>query len=281
MPKVAIEVDSEEQWEIAEQIDRLITGLGFETKWLSSADMLAGGLDSCDAVTFPGTLASLYGLRTYGDKLARCIQYYVASGMGYLGVCGGAYIAGVSLPLAFTLYARTTLGLIDCQMGQTLWTYINQYRDLQEEKLLCTFNISHQTHPIIAGHEGEQVEISYSGGPVIRNCGPSVRRLMSFYDEAMADFAGETALAVSQFGKGRVVVISPHAEAPRELHVEIGEPSLRWLYESMIRYVVEPEPEAYFPVPPWEKAAPMPTPILPMLGIAGICGVILGGRAKK
>lgn len=281
MSLIAIERDTEDQDGYIPQVQNLLSEMGHSSQIISSDDIMAGALsDGFNAITFPGGLGAFYGLRKYGDRFRKCIQFYVASGIGYLGICGGAYVAGTSIPYLFTTYARVSLGLIDVAAEQPpVIKFLNEYREMQDERVLALCNISNRTHPIISGHEGEQVKIVYSGGPVLDNIGPSVQRLVYFSNEVLP--AGTVAAAAARFGRGRVVICSPHPEAPIGKGVDVGEPCLKWLYQRMVEYVLEPETSVEFPIYPWEKAAPMPTPIWPLMGMAATVGLIIGGARKS
>lgn len=289
MTRVAIEFDTEDQAGYLPQVESLMAELGIETQRLNCYEIIAGALHGFDALTFPGGVGACEGLRIYGDNFAKAVQFFVASGGGYLGMCGGAYVAGRGIPYVFALYTRNSLNLIDMRTkAPPMVQFIQGYRQLQEERLAASCDISQIGHPITEWHEGERVDLVYSGGPLLEECGPSVTPLAWYYDDVLSEAAGKVALACSQFGKGRVVVSGPHPEAPWGAGINIGEPCCKWLYQAMVRYVIEPEPEAVFPIIPWSQVKPLVSPIVPLsLGggmMLGIFGMAIGGvitRARK
>lgn len=290
MTRLAIEYDTEDQAGYLPQVESLMAELGIETQRVNCYDIIRGALQGFDAVTFPGGLGAFEGSRIYGDNFAKAVQFFVASGGGYLGICGGAYIAGRGIPYVFALYSRSSLNLIDIKTDTPpMVQFIQGYRQLQEERLAASCDISQISHPITEWHEGERVDLVYSGGPVIEEYGSSVTPLAWYYDDVLTEARGKVALACSQFGKGRVVVSGPHPEAPWGAGVDIGEPCCKWLYQAMVSYVIEPEIEAVFPLIPWSQAKPLPSPIAPlslgggmMLGIfaMAIGSVITRGRKE-
>jgi len=286
MPRIAIEFDTEDQASYIPQVENLMAELGIETQRVNCYEIIAGVLEGFDAVTFPGGIGALEGLRIYGDNFAKAVQFFVASGGGYLGICGGNYVAGIGIPYIFALYTRSSLNLIDIEAAiPPIFQFIGGYHQLQEERLAASCDIGHIPHPITAGHEGERINLVYSGGPVIKEYGPSVTPLAWYYDDVLTEARGLPAIACSQFGKGRVVVSGPHPEAPWGVGVNVGEPCCRWLYESMVNYVIEPEFEAIFPIIPWSQAKPLPSPVMPLSLFAGtmvgIVGVAVGSAITR
>lgn len=231
---------------------------------VNSEGIMDGVLNGFDAVVFPGGVASWIGLLKWGEDFAHAIRYFVAAGGGYLGVCGGAYIAGKEPPKVFSFFCNKALMLAD------IWTQpppiistIEEYIESQWHRFPVTVTISPQPHPIIQGHEGETVEIVYSGGAILINPGEQVIPLAYFQD-------GSLAVLETTFGRGRVVLCSPHPEAPWE--GDIGEPSLPWLYPAMASWVAQPElsPD-YSPLQPWLEPSRLPSGALVAAGIGLLC----------
>lgn len=185
--------------------------------------------------------------------------------------CGGAYSAGVAVPALLGLLAKQSLRLIDTQaQAPPLIKFLSQYLTMQEERLLSSCDISAISHPITVGHEGERVHLVYSGGPILTYPGSSVVPLAYYYNDVLSDVRGEVAIAVSQLGKGRVVVSGPHPEAPLDVGQSTGEPCCRWLYEAMVNYCLQPADESFFPteIQPWKTERPLFSPAIPMAALA-------------
>lgn len=99
---------------------------------------------------------------------------------------------------------------------------------------------SEDTHPLIAGHEGERFSSAYSGGPLLSSLGHSVTPLVTYaLTETLPEAEGKVALAVTRHGDGLVIVSGPDFYLPFEAEpgvcVRQGmKPSVPWLTERVI-----------------------------------------------
>jgi len=275
--KFAIVFDSEsEQGSFVPQVIAMLQQVQGSTVYtVTSEAIMDGALNNFDAVVFPGGIASWTGLRKWGNEFAHAIRYFVAAGGGFLGVCGGAYIAGKEPPALINLACNRTLMLVDVWTAPPpLISTIKEYAEMQWHRFPVTINISSEYHPIIAGHLGEEIDIAYSGGAMLINPGETVTPLAYFED-------GKVAALATTFGQGRVVLCSPHPEAPWEGNV--GEPCVPWLYPSMADWVgqLEMSPD-YSPLTPWSKPALL-TSALPVVGGTVLLGtgLYIGSKKRK
>lgn len=284
MSRVAIEYDTIDQQGYIPQVENLLQGMGHETLRVSSHDIIHGALANCDMVTFPGGFGAFEGLRIYGENFARCLQFFVASGGGYLGVCGGAYVAGANVPWLFGLYIKHTLRIIDVYSDvPPMLRFVPEYISRQTTRLLASVDISAVDYPITQGHQSERVNIVFSGGPILKNAGSSVTPLAYYYNGVLELVRGELAIAASQFGKGRVVISGAHPEAPEPVGLDVGEPVCRWLYEAMVNFCLQPATEIYFPAElvPWQVVQPLPSPAVAMAAVGAFAiGAVVGARKK-
>ena len=281
MPRIAIEYDTEDQSTYIEQVASMVSKVGFESALISSEQIINGGLQGFDAVIFPGGLGAFYGLRNYED-FGDAVRYFVANGGGYMGVCGGAYVAGLSISETLKSICPRTLGLIDAKIVSPPWIkFWQQYQDAQGKRVVVTCKVTDVPHPIIAGYEGQTLELVYSGGPLIKEIGSSVTPLLTYVDSIMPP--GDVALCCSVFGKGRVVISSPHPETPWEPEL-VGTGCQEWLYQSMVSWVSQPESYFNLPFLPWKvKRVGLPYPLIPAavaLGL-GIVGTVSVAEALK
>jgi glutamine amidotransferase-like uncharacterized protein len=270
--KCCIEYDTPDQASYIPQVESLMAQMAIETQRVNAADIMHGALVGADMVTFPGGLGAAEGLRQYGENFAKVIQFFVASGCSYLGICGGCYSSGVAVPGLLGLLSKQSLRLIDIDAeNPPLVQFLADYINMQKlgQRLLCSCDVTDISHPITAGHEGERLDLVYSGGPIIQNAGSSVTPLGYYYNGTLSSVRGEVAFAFSQFGRGRVVVSGPHPEAPLDLEVAVGEPCCRWLYEAMVNYCLTPALDIYFPVEvqPWQVIKPLFSPAVPMAAL--------------
>ena len=248
---------------------------GAEVFTVTSQGIMEGVLNGFDTVVFPGGIASWVGLNKYSDSFRHAIGYFVAAGGGYLGICGGSYIAGKESPSIINLICNRTLMLAD------IWTKpppiigtIKEYMEMQWHRFPVAVNIANISHPIISGHEGETVQIAYSGGAIMVNPGEQVTPL-AFFE------SGEVAVLTTTFGRGRVVLCSPHPEAPWE--GDVGEPSLPWLYPRMAQWVAQPQlhPD-YSPLEPWQKPTMLPNALPVAIGAVMLgTGIALGRKRGR
>lgn len=272
MKRLAIELDTDDQLSYIPQVERMVEKLGFTAEILSSEQIVTGELFNFDAVIFPGGMGAFYGLREY-EGFDDAIRYFVSNGGGYMGICGGAFVAGLRMTEALYSYCPRTLGLMEAKIASPPWIrYIRQYREATGERVPVTCKITDEPHPIIIPYQGQTIDIVYSGGPLIREIGPEVIPLLTYVDDIMPP--GDVALCSSVFGKGRVVISSPHPETPwGEELVNTG--CQEWLYLNMLRWISEPEEKAYYPFLPWEiKKRVIPYPAIPTGG-----ALIMGGIA--
>lgn len=280
--RIGIECDTDDQLSFVPQVVNLVSKLGFTPEILSSEQILAGELFDFDAVIFPGGLGGFYGLRQY-EGFDDAVRYFVANGGGYMGVCAGAYVAGLRMTEFLYSYCPKTLGLIDAKIVSPPWIrYIGEYREAAGERVLVTCRVTDESHPIVTPHQDQTIDIVYSGGPLIREIGPDVTPLLTYVDDIM--LPGDVALCCSVFGKGRVVICSPHPETPwGEDLVNTG--CQEWLYLNMISWVSQPEERAYFPFQPWElKKRILPYPAAPaalVFGIGALATLGLTQLAKR
>lgn len=272
MKRIAIEFDTSDQESYIPQVQNLVSKLGYTSEIVSSEQIIEGILFNFDAVIFPGGFGAFYGLREY-ERFDDAIRYFVANGGGYMGVCGGAYIAGLTMTEALRSFCPRTLGLINVRAVNPPWIrYASQYRQATEERVSVTCKVAEESHPITTPYQGQMIELVYSGGPLIRDLGPEVTPLLTYVDTIMTP--GDVALCCCVFGKGKVVICSPHPEAPwgKEEMVDTG--CQEWLYLKMVQWVSQPEEKFHFPFLPWKiKKALIPYPAIPTTVALGL-GVV-------
>ena len=137
-------------------------------------------LPSYDVLLVPGGYTGNY-IPSMGSKGVRILLEFVEGGGGYVGVCAGAYVAGL-LKLVKSEPVRVEgIGWVEIEVRKP-------------------------DHPVMRGYSGK-VRIHYQNGPHIR---PAEG------EESLATYAdGSTAILSAKFGKGRVILFSPHPERSR------------------------------------------------------------------
>ncbi|MDP6543644.1 MAG: BPL-N domain-containing protein [Phycisphaerae bacterium] len=173
---------------------------------------IAGGVlaGQFDAVIFGGGSGKGQA-SNIGDSGHKAIRAFVKGGGGYLGICGGAYLA--------TSEYEWGLKIIDARtVDRKHWK-----RGKGKVKMELTKQGS-----AILGAPGPTVDIIYANGPLL---GPYNRDDLDDY-EVLARFRGEInenkapkgvmlnspAVIFGRFGAGKVILFSPHPEKTEALH---------------------------------------------------------------
>jgi len=114
------------------------------------------------------------------------IRKFVTNGGGYIGICAGAYLAAPRVEIPGKPQG---LGIIDIQNIR--------------KKGIGTRKIYLKEHPITKGLKGELI-IRYQNGPEILIKGEA--KEVARYEN------GSSAIVTASYGKGKVVIFSPHPE---------------------------------------------------------------------
>lgn len=177
----------------------------FETVVLVDAeDIRRGVLDCVDAVVFGGGSGTRQA-RSLDVSGRAAVRRFVERGGGYVGICAGAFLA--------TSGNREYLGFVDCQPKSSSGSGI--------------VDLAFTRAASDAIGIGDQRRIKFSGGPRIDPATlPETSSVWAtFCDDLPRSnkeplrLAGQAAVVAASFGKGRVVLFSPHPErwpGPRE-----------------------------------------------------------------
>ena len=195
--------------------EKLITALTsesdgkFEILRVTADEIRDGGLADVDVLVQPGGSGSKQG-NTLGEAGRLAVRDYVRAGGGYLGVCGGAYLA--------TNDYDWSLNLIDAKVvDRRHWARGNG---------TVTLRLSASGAKFFQCGEGEMA-IHYAQGPLLARREwndddvPDYESLAIFETEIAKNggvMAGTSAAVRSHFGKGRVFCFSPHPELTDGLH---------------------------------------------------------------
>jgi putative intracellular protease/amidase len=192
---------------------------GFQVTIFKAADTAGGLLENKEVVIFTGGSGSKQG-NALGDAGREAVKKFVEAGGGYLGICGGAYLACSKFPWA--------LGLLDAQTVSPKWR--RGAGQVQIEMTALGQQLT--TLPATAR------DIRYDNGPILR---PAGRTDLAPY-EPLAIFRTEVAengtpvgamvnspaMVRGRFGKGRVLISSPHPEQTPGMESAV-EHAVRWL----------------------------------------------------
>lgn len=193
----------------------------FQISRITAAEIQGGKLAEVDVLVHPGGSGGGQG-KALGDNGRKAVRGFVNQGGGYLGVCGGAYLA--------TNDYEWSLNLIDAKVvDKKHWA-----RGIGDVQLQLS-----PAGAALFGHTGNELSIHYAQGPLLARPEwddpdvPNYESLAIFKTEialkgAPQGVMARTSAAVrAQYGKGRVFCFSPHPELTEGLHYLIPL-TVRW-----------------------------------------------------
>ena len=190
-----------------------------EWSYVSASDIRSGVLSERDVLLFPGGKGSDMA-RALEEEGRSIVQEFVNQGGGYVGICGGAFLAtaGYDWSLGLT-NAQTLTGKLSVPgLGEKSMVA----RGSGQVKIGLTDSGRH-----LFGDHPPALDVRYSGGPILSPA--SVADLPSYvplaiyrseiwlYEQQRGTMIGTPAIVAAPFGQGRVVLFSPHPETSREL----------------------------------------------------------------
>ena len=197
---------------------------GFALQRVKPEDIRAGVLTNLDVLIMPGGSGSKQAtnLETSGRE---AIQQFVKNGGGYVGICAGAYLASSHYPWSLSLINAQVIDRQHWARGKG--NLILTLSDLGQKAL---------------GHPEREVEVYYGQGPLYapgtNDTLPAYEELAIYQTEVakenvppgvpMGVMPGKTAIARSEYGKGRVICYSPHPEKPFQPVYHLIENGVRW-----------------------------------------------------
>ena len=181
-------------------------GPPFKVSRITADEIRKGKLADYDVVVHPGGSGGKQG-RTLGEIGRKAVQDYIRGGGGFLGVCGGAYLA--------TNDYDWSLDLIDAKVvDRKHWA--RGKGDVQLQLSLAGAELF--------GQDDQEMTIHYAQGPLLGRPEwddpgvPNYESLAIFTTEIAKNGApvgvmARTSAAVrTTYGKGRVFCFSPHPE---------------------------------------------------------------------
>jgi hypothetical protein len=197
----------------------ILTKAGCEVTIFKANDIAKGALENKEVVVFTGGSGSKEG-DTIGDAGRETVRKFVQDGGGYLGICAGAYLACSKFSWG--------LGLLDAQTVSSKWR-----RGSGEVEMEITPAGEHLTTLPVA-----RCTVHYGNGPILKPAGRTdlaPYEPLAFFRTELAEngtpigaMLNTPAIVRSQFGKGRVIISSPHPEQTPGLEI-IVERAVRWL----------------------------------------------------
>jgi glutamine amidotransferase-like uncharacterized protein len=153
--------------------------------------VLNGKLDGCDVLIIPGGWPQKYS-KNLGDEGFQKIRNFVRKGGKYIGICAGAYLASKKFELDDNESFRG-LGISDVKVKMEVKKFLpGKMR-----------GIEFVSDSAIMKGCAKQLKIWYENGPMM-----TARK-----NEIKAQFDNSSAAIVqSRYGKGYVILFSPHPE---------------------------------------------------------------------
>ncbi len=198
---------------------------------LGPADMTRTVLRRFHVVVFPGGGGSKQAA-AIGAGGARSVREFVKGGGGYLGVCGGAFLASAHYSWSLELIDTKVLTgarEVEGKGKKQMW-----YRG---KASTVKMQLTAEGKRLFEGIP-EHVEIKFQNGPIVspkhRPGLPPYTVLAHFrsekvlYEPQRGTMVNTPAIVSGPFHRGRVMSISPHPEAAEALH-PIVTASIRWL----------------------------------------------------
>jgi hypothetical protein len=179
------------------------------------ADLCPAVLKQIDVLLFPGGSGSKQG-KAIGEERRHHVRQYVRNGGGVIGICGGAYLCSSHYDWSLNLMNASVFNKtveIPGKGRKSMW-YRGPATDVDVE-------ITQDGKPALGIHGLHSV--NYQNGPILspgdHPSAPAYKPLAYFrtengiYDPQKNTMIGAPAVVESQFGKGRVLAISPHFES--------------------------------------------------------------------
>ena len=189
---------------------------------VSGPDIAAGALKDYDAVIFTGGSGSKQAA-ALGDAGKQQVRDFVEKGGGYVGVCAGAYLACSGF--------SWSLGVLDAKTVSSKWM-----RGKGDVKIEVN-----GAGEKVTGVPAKEIEIRYANGPIIQPAGrPDLedyeplaifRTELAENDSPKGVMVNSPAWARGLYGKGRVLISSPHPEQTAGMESWIAR-AVRWTVEK-------------------------------------------------
>lgn len=189
---------------------------------LSPEEIATTDLSRFDVLVFSGGSGSKQG-EAIGEKGRQNVRQYIHEGGSYLGICAGAYLACSNYPWSLSILNAKTVS-----------------RKWQRGRAFLQLELTGQGKEIFGPVE-QKFWIRYNNGPVIepaRDPDLPAYEVRAYFRNEVAEnetpkgiMVNSPAVVTANYGKGRVMAISPHGEDTKGLENFIPR-ALGWLGEK-------------------------------------------------
>ena len=213
------------------ELDRVLRGMpATMARRVGAEDIRNGVLTQFDVAIFPGGSGSKQAaaLDARGRK---AVQAFVQRGGGYVGICAGSYLAAANYSWSLGISNHKTFcETIDLpNIGRKSMWYRGPTATVKME-------LTAEGREILGDRKGV-FEVRYHNGPIMSPMGvkglEAFRPLAIFrsevarYDPQKGTMVNTPAIIAGEYGKGRVLSISPHPESSAKLHALVAN-GIRW-----------------------------------------------------
>lgn len=211
--------DPADQQTLAPLVELFDQDTDFTWSAVSASQIRTGALHGYDVVVFPGGSGSAMAtsLREEGRQ---AVRRFVNDGGGYVGICGGAFLATAKYDWSLGLVnARTLTGTVKvpgqgeaAMAARGAGTVKIEMTTLGEE---------------LFGRHPRLLDVQFSSGPVILPADladmPPFATLAIYctetwlHEQQRGTMVGTPAIVAAPYGQGRVILFSPHPETSKGL----------------------------------------------------------------
>jgi glutamine amidotransferase-like uncharacterized protein len=194
----------------------------YSIRKIKGEDVRSGILDSADVVVFPGGSGSAQA-KSLEPTGREKVREFVKNGGGYMGICGGSYLATSYYPWSLNIVNAAVVDRKHWARGRA--TLRLDFTPLGKQVL---------------GVPTDSVQCLYHQGPLLapdtKTDLPAYEPLSTFGTEVAENGApkgvmiGTNAMVRAVFGKGHVILISPHPEQTDGLDYIIRD-AVKWISE--------------------------------------------------
>jgi putative intracellular protease/amidase len=186
---------------------------------VSPDDVRGGALDRFDVVVFPGGSGSQQAA-ALGDQGKAAVRQFVESGGGYVGICGGAFLATAKYDWSLALVNAKTV------TGKRNIPGVGMRSMAARGAGTVKMELTGAGRRVFGDLPG-LLDVPYTSGPVLS---PARRRdlpeyvALAFYRTEIWEYKPQRgtmihtpAIVAARFGNGRVILFSPHPEMTESL----------------------------------------------------------------
>lgn len=182
---------------------------------ISSREIARGALKSFDAVVFPGGSGKAQALELGDDGCSEVVRF-VRDGGGYLGICGGAYLASLRPKWSLKILAEPILETDPAKEvapRENFW-----FRG--DREVVVSVELTPPGCNFFGSSLPQRLGVAYHNGPIFNlNEGASnvvilaeYRSEVSYRKEQIGTMIHTPAMLMTTYGRGRVFAVSPHLE---------------------------------------------------------------------